>query len=54
MRKERESGIAEKGGSSEKDDEEEKTCPTCDTPVRFVKKYNRYWCKECKKYTPKK
>jgi hypothetical protein len=56
MKNERETELKEKDvGDSKMDEEEEKnTCPTCDSSVRFVKKYNRYWCKECKKYTPKK
>ncbi|UCE39445.1 MAG: hypothetical protein JSW00_09550 [Thermoplasmata archaeon] len=33
---------------------EENNCPTCDSPLRYVKKYDRYWCKSCKKYAPRK
>lgn len=47
MKNQKESEIAEK-------EDEEETCPTCDSIVRYVKKYNRYWCKKCEKYTPKK
>jgi tetratricopeptide (TPR) repeat protein len=39
---------------SEEKKEEENTCPTCESNVRYVKKYDRYWCNECKKYTPRK
>jgi hypothetical protein len=55
LKKEREAALSEKPEHEEKkEDEPDETCPTCDSTVRFVKKYNRYWCKECKKYTPKK
>jgi tetratricopeptide (TPR) repeat protein len=38
----------------DKDEEEINTCPTCDSDVRYVKKYDRFWCNECKKYAPRK
>ncbi len=47
----------ESATSAEEDSEEKKeeeTCPTCESNVRYVKKYDRYWCNECKKYTPRK
>jgi putative cell wall-binding protein len=37
----------------ESSDEEEK-CPTCAAPLRYVAKYDRHWCRECKKYAPRK
>jgi putative cell wall-binding protein len=33
---------------------EEEDCPTCSGPLRYVKKYDRHWCKQCKKYAPRK
>jgi hypothetical protein len=32
----------------------EENCPSCGSSMRWVKKYNRYWCRDCKKYSPKK
>lgn len=32
----------------------EEDCPTCSGPLRYVEKYDRYWCKLCKKYAPRK
>jgi putative cell wall-binding protein len=55
MKKERETAPTEPQSEEEKkEDESKEVCPTCESEVRFVTKYNRYWCKECKKYTPKK
>jgi hypothetical protein len=33
---------------------EEEECPTCSGPLRYVQKYDRHWCKACKKYAPRK
>jgi Zn finger protein HypA/HybF involved in hydrogenase expression len=38
----------------ESEEHEQVSCPTCGGDTKFVKKYNRYWCKPCKKYAPKK
>lgn len=54
MKKERVTTQTKQPESEKKKEESQEICPTCDTEVRFVTKYNRYWCKECKKYTPKK
>lgn len=32
----------------------EENCPSCGSTMRWVNKYNRYWCRSCKKYAPKK
>lgn len=32
----------------------EDNCPSCGSTMRWVNKYNRYWCKSCRKYAPKK
>ncbi len=32
----------------------EEDCPSCGSTMRWVNKYNRYWCRSCKKYAPKK
>ena len=32
----------------------EENCPSCGSTMRWVKKYNRYWCRSCRKYAPKK
>jgi hypothetical protein len=32
----------------------EEDCPTCSGPLRYVEKYDRQWCKLCKKYAPRK
>lgn len=29
-------------------------CPNCGSTMRYIEKYNRYWCKACRKYAPKK
>jgi putative cell wall-binding protein len=54
MKKERETAQPKQPESEKKEEEPHEVCPTCESEVRFVTKYNRYWCKECKKYTPKK
>ena len=52
MKKEKPLAAAEDTQTEE--EKEEETCPTCESNVRYVKKYDRYWCNECKKYTPRK
>lgn len=39
---------------TEKPETSEENCPTCGQTMRYVKKYNRHWCRNCKKYGPKK
>lgn len=34
--------------------DEEENCPTCSGPLKYVEKYDRQWCKKCKKYAPRK
>jgi hypothetical protein len=50
MQKDRETARKE----AESKDEEDHSCPVCGGDTKFVEKYNRYWCKPCKKYVPKK
>ncbi len=50
----KETNLQKREEDNKEKEEPDETCPTCDSTVRFVKKYNRNWCKECKKYTPKK
>ncbi len=38
----------------QKTTKEQENCPTCSGPLRYVEKYDRNWCKECKKYAPRK
>jgi hypothetical protein len=33
---------------------QEELCPWCDSSTRYVEKYDRYWCRNCRKYTPRK
>lgn len=54
MKKERVTVQTKEPESEKKEEESHEVCPKCESEVRFVTKYNRYWCKECKKYTPKK
>jgi putative cell wall-binding protein len=54
MKKERVTVQTKEPESEKKEEEPREVCPKCESEVRFVTKYNRYWCKECKKYTPKK
>lgn len=48
--------LAEEGSSQEaaEEEEQEDLCPTCGAEMRYVEKYNRHWCRDCKKYGPKK
>jgi hypothetical protein len=48
--------LAEEGPSQEvaEKEEQEELCPTCGAEMRYVEKYNRHWCRDCKKYGPKK
>lgn len=39
---------------TEKPGTSEENCPTCGQTMRYVQKYNRHWCSNCKKYGPKK
>ncbi|UCG70701.1 MAG: hypothetical protein JSV09_06715 [Thermoplasmata archaeon] len=32
----------------------EENCPSCGAPMRYVEKYDRCWCKSCRKYAPRK
>lgn len=32
----------------------EDTCPFCDQSMRWIDKYERFWCNSCQKYAPKK
>jgi hypothetical protein len=33
---------------------EEESCPFCGQKMRWIGKYERYWCNSCQKYAPKK
>jgi hypothetical protein len=35
-------------------DEDEDSCPFCSQKMRWIEKYERYWCNSCQKYAPKK
>jgi len=34
--------------------EDEDSCPFCGQKMRWIEKYERYWCNSCQKYAPKK
>lgn len=36
------------------DSEAEDSCPFCGQKMRWIEKYERYWCNSCQKYAPKK
>jgi DNA repair exonuclease SbcCD ATPase subunit len=51
---EEEATVQEEPAAAGEPEEREDLCPTCGAEMRYVEKYNRHWCRDCKKYGPKK